>query len=107
MVGLVWVTGSQPAPPNAVRSYGIRSTPPPPDDCAPAGAAGPIESAPAATPSVSARTSARERRAMSCPPRLLACRTPPDPALSQKRIGAGARAPAPFVILRLSRWPTP
>src|SRR3954447_14456148 len=96
MSGLVGVVGSQRAPPNAVRSYGIRSVPPPPDDCAPADESGPETRTPSVTPPVSARGRARAgrrradrsaalcagRRAMSRAPQemLRVCRTPPDPA---------------------------
>src|SRR3954452_25434058 len=96
MSGLVGVVGSQRAPPNAVRSYGIRSVPPPPDDCAPADESGPETRTPSTTATVSGRTSPRAgrrradraaalcagRRAMSRSPQRCAARgrTPPGPA---------------------------
>src|SRR5215212_7894471 len=95
MSGLVGVVGSQRAPPNAVRSYGIRSEPPSPDDCAPAGENGPDHRAPSITATVTARTRPRAdrrragrtaacstgRRSMSVAPQVLVQgRIPPEPA---------------------------
>src|SRR5215207_8978581 len=90
MVGLVCVMGSHPAPPNAVRSYGIRSTPPP-DDWAPAVENDPDPMAPSVTATVSTKTAVwcSGRRAMSCSPGLLArggpVRTRPITSTNRRR----------------------